>query len=1147
MSDFVHLHLHTEWSLLDGAIRIDDLINRLIEYKMPGAAITDHGTLYGIVHFYTKLKEAGLKPIIGCEFYVAENSRFEKKASKRGEAGTHLVLLVKNEEGYKNLLKLASIAHLEGFYYRPRIDKEVLSKYHEGLIAMSACLEGEIPRLILNGQFNKALETAKWYKDLFKEDFYLELQKNDLPEQDKVNIKLLEIAETLKIKCVATADCHYLDKEDALAHEVLLCIQTGHKLSDPDRFRFQTDKLYLAKAEEMKERFQDFPPEVIFNSMEIFEKANLELNIGDVLYPQPRIPEGETVEGYFIKKAKEGLEKRLQELKAKGQLVEEESKYWERLDYELEVIIEKGYAGYFLIVADFINWARSKKIPIGPGRGSAAGALTSYALGITNLDPLRWGLLFERFLNKERPSLPDIDVDFCMERRDEVIRYVAETYGEEYIAKIATFGQLKARQVVRDVGRVLGFKPKEIDPIAKMISPGINVTLEEELKREEFQELMKKDEKIKQLFELAKKLERLPRHVSQHAAGVIIAGKPITQVAPLMKVDEDILVQFDMKACEKVGLIKFDFLGLKTLTIIDHTLKMIKQYEGIELNLDDIALDDEKTFELLREGQTDGVFQLESDGMKELLRRLKPTDFNDLIAVLALYRPGPLEGGLVDQYIETKHGKRKPEYLHPLLEPILKETYGVIVYQEQVMEIARAFAGYTLGEADLLRRAIGKKEKELMKALREEFVSRSVARNIPREIAEKVFDLIEKFADYGFNKSHSAAYALLAYQTAYLKAHYPLYFMASILTYEASKSEEVSKYLSVANEMGIKILPPDVNKSEIGFTVEGSAIRIGLYAIKNVGEEAVNEILKKRPYKSFIDFCNKVDTKKVNRKTIEALIKAGAFDSLEPNRAKLIHNLPSVLSFSTQTKSSTLFKQVALLNLESAFTLEEVPEWEFSEKLKFEKSALGFYLSDCPIRKFRRWINIFSPLTLKDLQSVEDGTEVTIAGIVSEVKLKNIKNGEKMAVIKIEDEKGSIKGLVFPDLYKKYAYLLTEGTICWFKGEVNKSVTNDDLRVTSLSFLIQDIAELKDLRFFNKGKLDIFLSSEEVNKERLEYLKNFFLEKEEGQGLPVQLYLKYPDHLVCFELNGYKVDLSYENISLLLDTFSQLRLRVVVL
>jgi len=1140
MSDFVHLHLHTEWSLLDGAIRIEDLTKRLLEYKMPGCAITDHGTLYGIIHFYTKLKEAGLKPIIGCEFYVAEGSRFEKKVSKRGEVGTHLVLLAKNKEGYQNLLKLASIAYLEGFYYRPRIDKEILKLYHKGLIAMSACLEGEIPKLLLAGNLNKAIEVAKWYKDLFKDDFYLELQKNDLLEQDKVNEGILEIAEKLGIKCVATADCHYLDKEDALAHEVLLCIQTGHKLSDPDRFRFNTDKLYFASAEEMKERFKNCSLAAITNSMEIFEKVNLEIKTDEILFPKARIPEDQTVESYFIKKAREGLEKRLQELKVKGQLVEDEKKYWERLEYEMGIIIEKGYVSYFLIVADFINWAKSRGIPIGPGRGSAAGALTSYALGITNLDPIRWGLLFERFLNKERPSLPDIDVDFCMERRDEVIEYVANNYGKEYIAKIVTFGQLKARQVVRDVGRVLGFKPKEIDPIAKMISPGINVTLEKELQREEFKELIKRSEKIKKLFELAKKLERLPRHVSQHAAGVIIAGRPITEVAPLMKGEEgEIMVQFDMKACETVGLIKFDFLGLKTLTIIDHTLKILERYEGIKINIDDIPLNDEKTYELLRRGETDGVFQLESDGMKELLKRLKPTDFNDLIAVLALYRPGPLEGGLVDQYIEAKHGKRKPEYLHPLLEPILKETYGIIVYQEQVMEIARTFAGYTLGEADLLRRAIGKKEKELMESLKKEFISRSIERNIPLEVAEKVFDLIEKFADYGFNKSHSAAYALISYQTAYLKAHYPIYFIASILTYEANKSEEVSKYIALANEMGIKILPPDINKSEAGFTVEESAIRIGLYAIKNVGEEAVNEILRKRPYESFIDFCNKVDTKKVNRKTIEALIKAGAFDSLEPNRAKLMHNLSSVLSISNQAKFSTLFKQVSLLSLDKAFNLEEVPPWDLDEKLNFEKEALGFYLTDHPMRRFRKWINVFSSCYLGKIKEIEEGTKIIVAGVISEIKIKSTKNEGKMAIIKIEDEKSSLKALIFPDLYNQYIHLLKEGAMLWFKGEVDKEEENKIL-------LIEDLAELKDLRFFRNGRLNILFSSENIEEENLEYLKNFLIKEENLEsGLPIQLYLKYPDSLVCFEINEYKIDPSYEHLSLLLETLEEIRLKVV--
>ncbi|MGB9760990.1 MAG: DNA polymerase III subunit alpha [Caldimicrobium thiodismutans] len=1140
MAEFVHLHVHTEWSLLDGAIRIEDLVKKLKEYKMPGCAITDHGTLYGLIHFYSKLKAEELKPILGCEFYVAEGSRFHKKTSRRGEAGTHLILLAKNEEGYKNLVKLGSKAYLEGFYYRPRIDKELLKEYHQGLICLTACLEGEIPQLILQGEIDKAIEVAKFYKELFGEDFYLELQVNGLPEQEKVNESLLEIGEKLKIKAVGTADCHYLNKEDAFAHEVLLCIQTGKTLNDPDRFRFNTDQLYLTSPEEMEERFKNYPKEILENTLEVFEKVNLELKLGEPLFPRAKVPSNYTEKEYFLHKAREGLKKRLEELKKKGALYTDEKEYFERLEMELEVIIEKGYAGYFLIVADFCEWARSQGIPVGPGRGSAAGALTSYALGITNLDPIRLGLLFERFLNKERPSLPDIDVDFCMEGRDKVIDYVAKTYGERNIAKIATFGQLKARQVIRDVGRALGFKPKEIDPIAKLITPGPEVKLSEEIKREDLQELINKHPKLKELFDLALKLEGLPRHASQHAAGVIISPIPIDEIAPVMKGEEgEIVVQFDMKACETIGLIKFDFLGLKTLTIIDNTLKAIKEYEGIELDINAIPLDDSKTFKLLQEGETDGVFQLESEGMKDLLRRLKPTEFNDLIAVLALYRPGPLEGGLVDQYIETKHGKRKPEYLHPLLEPILKETYGVIVYQEQVMEIARAFAGYTLGEADLLRRAMGKKDKELMQKLKADFVERSVERLIPREIAEKVFDLMEKFAEYGFNKSHSAAYALLSYQTAYLKAHYPVYFLASILTYEINKSEEVSKYLTLAERMGIPILSPDINLSGAGFSVENGAIRIGLQAIKNVGEEAVQEIIRKRPYKDFIDFCQKVDREKVNKKTIEALIKAGAFDSLEPNRAKLLHNLPTILSFTQESKGASLFGQPSLLKLDifNSLKLEEVPEWTFEEKLNFEKQALGFFLSDHPLRKYRGLVEIFTPYNLENIKKENISDKIILCALISEIKLKTTRSGNKIALLKLEDEFAIGKALIFPDIYKEKMNLIKESSILWFKGELDTEEEN-------YTFIVEDLKPLEDLSFFKEGYFKLYLKSDNLLESSLikirDSLKNF---DGEDFSIPLRIVLVYPDCWVYFEPNGYKIPLNLSFIDLFLNSYPECNLR----
>jgi len=1138
MQGFVPLHLHTEWSLLDGSIRIKDLVQRLLEYGYPGCAITDHGTLFGLIHFYKSLREVGLKPLLGCEFYLAPTSRFAK--NKKNADYFHLILIAKNEIGYKNLVKLGTKAYLEGFYYKPRIDKDLLKECAEGLIALSACLEGEVPKLLLQGDIQRAKETALFYKEIFKDDFYLEVQFNDLPDQKKVNEMILQLGEDLDIKVVGTTDSHYIDKDSYKAHEVLLCIQTGSKLEDPNRFRFNTDKLFLPSPKDLEELARPYPREVLENTFEVFEKVNLELKLGEPLFPKARIPEGETAESYFVKKARQGLEKRLNELERQGLLFASKEEYWKRLEMELEVIIEKGYASYFLIVSDFLEWARARGIPVGPGRGSAAGALTSYALYITNLDPIRWGLLFERFLNKERPSLPDIDVDFCMEGRDEVIDYVAKTYGQDYIAKIATFGSLSARQVIRDVGRALGFKPKEIDPIAKMITPGPQTTLQEEVKRPEIQKLIESSPRIKELFEIALKLEGLPRHASIHAAGVVISAVPIMEVAPLMKGEEgEVVVQYDMKACEALGLIKFDFLGVKTLTIIDNTLKLIKSIEGKDLDINAIPLDDCKVYELLCQGDTDGVFQLESEGMKELLRRLKPSNFNDLIAVLALYRPGPLRGGLVDQYIETKHGRRKPEYLHPLLEPILKETYGVIVYQEQVMEIARALAGYTLGEADLLRRAIGKKEKELMQQLKDDFIERAKSRGIAVDVAEKVFDLIEKFADYGFNKSHAAAYALLSYQTAYLKAHYPLYFLASILTYEVGKSEEVSNYLSAAEKMGIKILSPDVNKSSAGFTVEGSALRLGLQAIKNVGEEAVKEMISKRPYKSFIDFCQKVDTQKVNQRVIASLIKAGAFDSFEPNRAKLLGNLSKVLSYSQQMKMCSLFGQANLLNVCASVVLDEVPPWTDDELLQFEKEALGFYLSSHPLKKWRSFVELFSSTNLGKKDSFTDEDTLHIACLVSEIKYKKTKTGEQMAILRLEDEFSNVKALLFPDQLNKAIGFLQEGKLVWVRTKVDKEEE-------STTLVIEDIAPIEDLRMFKEGKFELEIDYKDVDASTLKELKEFLSEKsydQEKTVIPIKLILKYPDWYVHFETNGLGLPLDKTKINVLKELYPKIKIR----
>ncbi len=1124
MSEFVHLHVHTEWSLLDGALRVSDLAQKAVEYKMPAVAITDHGSLFGVIHFYEKIREAGLKPLIGCEVYVAPGSRFEKKAKSATEAGYHLVLLAADETGYRNLLKLITRANFEGFYWKPRVDKELLKEHSEGLIALSACLHGEIPAAILSGNKDRALELIRTYSALFPGRFYLEVQENGLAEQRKVNEVLLEMAEKLGLPVVATNDCHYLSPEDAFVHEVLLCIQTGKTLADPRRFRFETDKIYFASPEEMAERFRDYPPEVLSHTLEIAERINLELRLGEHRFPVYPLPPGKTYEEVFEEKAREGLARRLKQLASGPGLAASEKEYWDRLAYEIEVIKQKGFASYFLIVSDFISWAREKGIPVGPGRGSAAGSLVAYAMGITNLDPLRYGLLFERFLNVERTSLPDIDVDFCMRRRDEVIEYVRQKYGgREYVAQIATFGQLKARAVVRDVGRALGFKPKEIDPIAKLIPEGPNVTLTEALAAEpRLRELMEKDERVKQLFALARSLEGLPRHSSTHAAGVVIADRPLSEYCPLMKGDRgEIITQFDMKAVEKIGLIKFDFLGLKTLTIIDHTLRLVKEYYGEEIDLDHLPLDDPQTYELLCRGETDGVFQLESSGMKDLLRRLRPTDFNDLIAVLALYRPGPLESGMVEQYIEVKHGRRKPDYLHPELEPILKETYGVILYQEQVMKIAQVLAGYTLGEADILRKAMGKKIPEVMAEQRERFVSGALSRGIPKETAEHIFDLMEKFAGYGFNKSHSAAYALVAYQTAYLKAHYPLCYMAALLSYEMDKAEEVMKYVAVCRRMGLTVLPPDINRSGVSFTIEGEAIRYGLAAIKNVGAAAVEEIVKEREseglFKSFEDFCLRVDLGRINRRVLEALIKSGAFDSLEANRATLMHNLETVLDWAQKERAARERGQISIFALGGgeetgpSLRLERVPEWDPEEKLYREREALGFYLTGHPLSAYREWLAVITPYTVSRLNEVPEGKRILLGAAIGAIKVKNTRRGDKMAFVQLEDGEAVVEAIVFPDLLGRSLSFLEEGRLVLAKGTVEKE--SGEVRL-----LLEDLKPLGEAPETLSGKLVLIFQGEGIGAKEFEALREL-LSANHGP-CEVQLELTFAEGRVRIDLNG---------------------------
>ncbi len=1057
MGRFVHLHLHTQYSLLDGAITLSRLFDRAKELGFEAMAITDHGNLFGAVKFFQKAIESGIKPIIGCEIYVAKGSRFEKRAQKGEDVSYHLTLLVKDEEGYRNLVKLVSKGYLEGFYYKPRIDLELLGEHSRGLIALSGCLGGEIPSLLLREDIEGARERAKTYLSIMGEgNFYLELMRHGLPEQDIVNKGLLELSKELGIPVVATNDVHYIYPEDALAHEVLLCIQTGKRIDDPGRMRMETDKLYLRSHEEMAELFSDIPS-AISSTWEIAERCNFEFNLKDKHLPVFDVPPGYTLESYLREIAFKGLENR----RIRGELSKDipYEAYVDRLNYELEVIAQTGFSGYFLIVWDFVNWAKSRGIPVGPGRGSAAGALVSYVLGITNIDPLRWGLLFERFLNPERVSMPDIDIDFCKERRELVIDYIKEKYGRENVAKILAVGSLSARAVVRDVGRALGFSPKEVDRIAKMIPSTIGITikdalnLEPRLKRE-----VSENDKVKKLIDIAQRLEGLSRHASTHAAGVVITPWPLTEYVPLYKADkedEEVTTQYDKDDLEALGLLKMDLLGLKTLTVIDTTCKLVESYRGIKVDLDRIHLDDPKTYELLQSGRTEGVFQLESSGMKDLIRRLKPTKFEDLIALVALYRPGPLQSGMVEEFIERKHGKKPVEYEVPALREILEETYGVIVYQEQVMLIASKIAGFTLGQADLLRKAMGKKKMDVMQEQRTAFIEGAVKNGYSREFAERLFDKMEKFAEYGFNKSHSAAYALVAYQTAYLKAHYPVEFMAALISSEINNTEKVYIYLNECKEFGIDVLLPDINESHVIFRIEGNSLRFGLAAIKWVGEAVAEAIVKARgnkPFKSFIDFVQRTAGSKINRKTVEALIKAGAFDSFGIDRKHLLHVMDDVLERAGKA-SRRDSKQVSLFDLGEfeeeldSIPIPDIPPSTLTERLNWEKETLGFFLTGHPLDIYAKKIERYNRVNIADLRDYEDGDQVLICGVVVSIKEKLTRDGERMAFVGLEDKTGRVELIVFPSVYKEYDMLFTMDEPILVRGVVNVDVEGDSVKV----------------------------------------------------------------------------------------------------
>ncbi|MBW2038697.1 MAG: DNA polymerase III subunit alpha [Deltaproteobacteria bacterium] len=1128
MRDFVHLHLHSQYSLLDGAIRFEELFPLARRYGMKALALTDHGNMFGAIEFYQGAIQHGIKPIIGCEIYVAPGSRFKKESGNIKDASYHLVLLVKNQEGYANLIRLVSLAHLEGFYYKPRVDKELLEGFNKGLIALSSCLKGEIPYLLSAGKRQEAKRTAGWYKEVFDGGrFYLEVQDTGLEEQKAVNQGLWELGRELGIPLVATNDCHYLRREDAVSHDVLLCIQTGKTIKDPKRMKFSTDQFYLRTAQEMERLFGHWP-EALKNTVEIAERCNLELRFEEYHLPRFKPPAGESLDLYLEKTAQEGLERRFAHTSREQK---ERERYLQRLHEELSIIKPMGFAGYFLIVADFVNYAKGKGIPVGPGRGSAAGSLVAYALGITDIDPLEYDLIFERFLNPERISLPDIDVDFCIEGRDEVIRYVTEKYGKENVAQIITFGKMQAKAVVRDVGRVLDLPYKEVDVIAKLIPNTLNITLDQALEQEpRLKELAARDETVTRLLSLARSLEGMVRHASTHAAGVVISQRPLMEYIPLYRGGNgEVVTQYAMKDVERIGLVKFDFLGLKILTVLKKAAELIERASGEEVELASIPLDDQETYRLLGSGDTAGIFQLESSGMRDLLVKLRPETFKDLIALVALYRPGPLGSGMVDEFIKRRHKKAAVRYEVPKLREILEDTYGVIVYQEQVMRIASTMANFSLGDADILRRAMSKKDPGEMERLKEKFMQGANRNGIEEEKAERIFERMAKFAEYGFNKSHSAAYALIAYQTAYLKAHYPIEFMAALFTCDMDNTDKVMRYVAECREKGIEVLPPDVNESDWGFAVFGGRIRYGLGAVKNVGLGAVEEILRLREEKgkvsSLFDFCESVDLRKVNRRVVESLIKAGAFDSIGARRSQLMLVLEEALERGQARQKERRRGQPALFDgLElrhGQIQLPDLEEWPESQLLSFEKEVLGFYLTSHPLIRYERDIRELTTGDTETLAEGVNGAQVSVGGLVAEVKEISTKKGEKMAFLSLEDMKGRVEVIVFPDLFRNVRRYIKVDLPVLVRGVLDKG--EERLKVKASTLLPLDEAKKEKV-----SKIHFRLRTPGLSTEHLLELKEILEENKGGCEALVHLIIPHRSEVIIALSPELMVDPSEE-------------------
>lgn len=1081
---FVHLHVHTEYSLLDGANRIKPLISRVKELGMKHIAITDHGNMFGVMDFYKVCRAEGINPVIGCEVYVAPRDRHEQYEVE-GTRYYHLILLAENNEGYRNLVQLVSRANTEGMYYKPRVDKELLRKYSKGLICLSACIAGEVPAWIIRGDMFRAEKALQEYLEIFgRENYFIEIQNHGMPEEKRAVDGLIALAAKYGLGLAATNDAHYLKREDSEFHEVLLCIQTGKTLADQNRMRFFSDDFYLKTQEEMQGLFGSYP-EALANTVKIAERCHVEFDFEHRHLPNFPLPEGLTAGAYLRQLCEKYLPERY------GHITGEVR---ERLDYELDVIHNMGFDSYFLIVWDFINYARSVNIPVGPGRGSAAGSIVAYALGITDLDPLAYDLLFERFLNPERVTMPDIDIDFCYVRREEVIDYVKKRYGDDHVSQIITFGTLKAKNAVRDVARAMGMSYAEGDRVVKLIPSGPKVTLQSVLDGvEEFRRLYEDDANVQRLVDMARRVEGLRRNCGKHAAGIVISRSPVTDYMPIMIADGALVTQFEKDLVEELGLLKMDFLGLRTLTVLDDAVKNIKAARDIDIDLRRIPHTDEKTCRMLCDGGTGAVFQMESAGMTRIMRDLKPEGFADLIPLVALYRPGPLGSGMVDDFIAGRHGEKEVEYLHPLLEPILRETFGVVLYQEQVMQIVQVLAGFSLGQADLLRRAMGKKKAAILMAQKENFLRGTRKKGIEDNLANHIFELLEHFADYGFNKSHSAAYAWVAWQTAYLKANYPAEFMAAMLTSVMDNTDKVSQYIEQCRRMGIRILPPDINASLINFSVNGASIRFGLAAIKNVGEAALSVMVEERDrggaFASLMDFCSRVDFHAINKRSVENFIRCGCFDSLGAKRSQLLAVFPRVSEAAAAVQRDRENGQMGLFAAEEVrqvadIRLPDMPEVLPETMVAWEKEITGFYITGHPLDKYRKKLEELTSIGEVVTGQVSDGSRVRLGGVVLECVRRSTKKGDMMCFLRLEDYTHNIRVIVFPKVFYNRLNLTEPDSNIVVFGRVTYSEDERD----KIQLIADDIVSLED---YNRNYY-IAVRPEQEKPEIYERLREIF-------------------------------------------------------